>query len=438
MNRLIVRLLSCLLPTKQLRKQFRNRYLKGFIKEYAQQLQKNTQQLKILQKQVSIGKKIRVAFLVVFDSVFPAMPLYEKMKKDDHFDPFIVIIPDTLRGKDNMVKTQYQTYEYLAKKFKNDIDNIKIAYNDKQDKYMDISNLCDISISANPYTKMTHRFYSVEYLNDQGVLSLFISYGYMPDFYAREYIINLPSLNFCWKVCADTLENFNDYKKYTDIRGKNVILSGYCKMDDLSLAKFIPHKRKKIIIAPHHTVIPGVYNLSNFLTYSDFFLQLPNKYPEIDFIFRPHPILYVTLCRSDVWGKEKTDFYFKKIQQNSNLIYQKGGDYFETFINSDGIIHDCSSFLVEYLFVEKPCCYMLKSPKDITHVFMKLGRNCLKQYYKAYNEADIQKFIEEVIVQGKDYMQEQRHNFVQKHLKINYPNVSEYIINTIKQELNIF
>ena len=36
-------------------------------------------------------------------------------------------------------------------------------------------------------------------------------------------------------------------------------------------------------------------------------------------------------------------------EQFDTFIYQNGGDFFEVFVNSDGLIHDCGSCMVEYL-----------------------------------------------------------------------------------------
>ena len=377
------------------------------------------------------GEKFRVAFLVIYDSTFSAKSLYEKMLKDDMFEPFLVIIPDIVRGKEHMLFNYQKTYKMLSDRYQ----NVKLAYHNETDTFLDISEMCDLCISATPYSEMSHWLYSVEYLLQRGVLSFSISYGYMPDFYGRDIIMNLPSMNACWKVFVDTKENYEDYIKYTKINGINGVLSGYCKMDRLANLKKIERNRKKIIIAPHHTVNHPNFSLSNFLIYAEFFNKLPKLYPNVDFVFRPHPLLYPTLCQDSVWGKEKTDAYFEEIQKNDNLIWQNGGDYFETFVNSDGIIHDCSSFLVEYLFTGHPACYMLRDKKEIESIFVDLGKNCLKHYYQAFNEQQILDFIDNVVIGENDPLKKQREQYVNDHLKINYPHVADFILHNLKESL---
>ena len=64
----------------------------------------------------------------------------------------------------------------------------------------------------------------------------------MLDDYSKKYVINLESLNLCWKIFADTQNNLEDFKKYTARKGENAVLSGYCKMDAMNS---IPKKQLK-------------------------------------------------------------------------------------------------------------------------------------------------------------------------------------------------
>jgi hypothetical protein len=110
---------------------------------------------------------------------------------------------------------------------------------------------------------------------------------------------------------------------------------------------------------------------------------------------------------------------------------------FELFANSDAMIHDCSSFIGEYLFTGKPCCYMLKSMKDIKKVMNPMGVKCMENYYKAFDRKDILKFIDDVVVAGQDPMKEARERFCQEELKFNYPHATDTVLDTIKTTLGI-
>lgn len=434
----IIKILSFLIPVKSLRKKFRKNVSaklntissKILLKKQYNLYEKIVKSFKL---KISEDKKIRVVFLVIFDSVFPARTLFEKMLNDNLFDPKILVIPDTSRGKDNQFNQLKKTYDYLVKLYGKEL--VINSFDTNRNEFIDYVNDFDMACFANPYDTMTNEFYTIKYYAKNKVLPIYINYGFYPDYYSREYLINLESMNLCWKYFVDTHENYDDVIKYTDIKGKNAILSGYCKMDRLKSIEKKCLEHKKIIIAPHHTVNSPNYPLSNFLKYSDFFLELPKKYPQIDFVFRPHSLLFVTLAKEDFWGKQKVEEYINKMSSFPNVEYQDGGDYFETFVNSSAIIHDCASFIMEYLYTGHPACYMLKNEKEIEKVFAPIGQQCLTNYYHAFNEYDIINFIEDVVITGNDSMRENRINFAKEKIMINYPNAADFIVKTIKEEL---
>lgn len=392
------------------------------------------EQLKKLKKKAKNKSKINVVFMVIYDAVFPGKLLFEKMLEDDLFEPSILVIPDILRGEENMQEQMQKAFESLSKIYGNRVHK---AWDDKKKAFEDWSSKMDIVCSANPYDGMTHKYYRIGKLAKKGILPIYFNYGYPSVNWAKK-VAALDSLSKTWKVFSESQYIAEIYSQEMKSKGKNLVVAGYMKMDELARQKIRPRDRKTVIIAPHHTIESNFdksIGLSNFLTYSDLFKELPMMYPQIDFIFRPHPLLKVTLEKDTVWGKEKTEKYFEEIQQNQNLTYQEGGDYFETFANSDGIIHDCSSFLAEYMFTEKPVCYMLRNKNSIEKYFMENGKEILSHCYQAYKKEDILNFIENVILAGKDSMAEERIKFVNEKIKVNYPNVSDYVMINIKEEI---
>ena len=315
-------------------------------------------------------------------------------------------------------------------------NRIFCSFDKTKGHFIDFSNDIDILCSVTPYDWLTDPIYRIKNLITKNILIFFISYGFMPSYYSRKHIINRMEFSLFWKVFVDTKYSLAECKRYTKIKGKNAILMGYAKMDSLAQIKPIKRKHKKIIIAPHHSISGWkTMSLTSFITYSNFFLELYERYPQIDFVFRPHPLLVITLARDEYWGKEMVDNYLAKLKTFKNVEYQEGGEYFESFVNSDGIIHDCSSFICEYLYTDNPCCYMLKNKKQITQTFHKLGQDTLNHYYQAFNESDIVDFIENVILKGQDPKREERIKFAKENIRINYPNVSQKIIEHLKESL---
>ena len=116
-----------------------------------------------------------------------------------------------------------------------------------------------------------------------------------------------------------------------------------------------------------------------------------------------------------------------------NVRYSDGGNYLRDFAESDALIQDCGSFLVDYFYTKKPQCYMLKNKEQINETFSDFGKLCLENVYKAYNSDDIINFINEVVINENDYMKDQRDKFAEAEVMINYPNVSEKIVDLFNQ-----
>lgn len=379
-------------------------------------------------------KKIKVAFLVIFDSVFPARPVFEKMLKDTTFDPYIFVIPNIQNSLKYQLNTMQSSYESLFSQYK---ERVIKAYNYESDSYLDLKDDYQIIFFANPYKSLVHPLHEIEYFLDKPVLPCYVSYGFAALKFWEE-VIKTDFYNFNWKVTIENNLNLEHLKKIQIIEGKNALVTGYIKMDKYSELQPSVHSRKRIIISPHHTVSGwNKLNISNFLSYSNFFLELPVLFPEIDFVFRPHPLLFSNLLSNKIWDKKTIDDYLEKISKLPNMSYDTYGDYLQKFSDSDALIHDCGSFIGEYLYTKKPCCYMIKSKEETYSGLIPLGQECMDRHYHAYGKEDIINFIQNVVINGIDPLKEDRERFAEETLYFNYPHSSDFLINYIKSEIEI-
>jgi len=403
----------------------------GFEVEYMHRNYKKI--LKNLKLKIKKNEKIRVCFSVVYDSNFPARAVFEKMLQDEIFEPFILVIPDKSRGEKNMFYQMKKTYKSLSSQY----DKVYQSYDYNKKEFIDWSNKADMVFFANPYDAMTDKKYSIKRLSKYS-LTLHVPYSYSGHIKYSTNVYKSIEYSYLWKIYVEnhnTYELMQDYNKYSL---DNLDTVGYTKMDNMTKLKDVKKpERPMLIIAPHHTVrrIKGYLNLSNFMRFYDFYLELPKKYPNIDFIFRPHPILFITLSEHGLWSREKVDEYIKKINDIPNMEYQEGGDYFETFQKSSGLINDCSSFLPEYFYFNKPQCFVLENKEELEEEFTQIGRNFLKHVYNAYEKEDIINFIDNVVIKGIDTMKNERMAFAQKNIILNHPCVSDKIIENLKKEL---
>ena len=405
------------------------------VKEYKQLSIDEIHKRYKIKEQELIGKKeINIVFLVNMASMFAAESLMKDMMQNKKYNISLYIIPDVRFTREESYRIYEGTYKELKEKYDFAEKAVIIDYEkDEIIEYKNIVKQADIVCYPSPYD-VSYSLYNPYYAVQENILSIHINYGFFRSIYDR-FIYALDNYNSFWKVFLETEYNMEEYKQYGRCNGINAVLTGYAKMDRLSeyMATKKENKRKRIIIAPHHSVDGGMNKmlaLSNFEKYADLFLELPLKYPEIDFIFRPHPVLFSTLKNNNKWGEAKVENYINKLKSYKNVIYSTEGDYLEIFANSDGIIQDSGSFLVEYFYTGNPCCYMLKTKKDIKEKFNALGIKCLENVYIAYEKQDILDFIDNVIINKNDKLKEKRNN-IMKEIMVGYPEVNKKIIEII-------
>lgn len=159
--------------------------------------------------------------------------------------------------------------------------------------------------------------------------------------------------------------------------------------------------RKRVIWAPHHSIDDhNSFASSHFERLADFMLSLADKYADtIDFAFKPHPILRTRLYEK--WGKEKTDEYYACWNARPNTFTVRG-PYAELFAFSDAMIHDCASFVAEYLYTAKPAFYVTDSDIPGPAIGNEFGQQCFMMHYHGHTTEDIERFLTETVLGTKD------------------------------------
>lgn len=388
---------------------------------------------KVIAERIRGGGKVRVCFFLTSASMFPARPLFDQMLADDCFDPFVCVIPDMRWGAAQVIESMEKCESEVA--FWYGEDKLVRVRPDEDGAWPDILADVDIVCYPSPYELSSFR-YNPHYSVGRRFLPICVNYGFYRSVYDRA-IMSGQSYAYMWKAFFECEETEAEYRQCSAIGGSNSDLVGYIKMDALADVPVEPHVRKRILVALHHSVEGGtnkMLSLANFIEYAEFFQELPDRYPDVDFVFRPHPFLFKIMARRKEWGEARVTEYVERLKAKANVIWSDGGDYFRKFAESDGCIQDCGSFLVEYLYTGKPCCYMLKSPDDIEAKFAPLGKACLEQCYLAYDTAAIDRFVQEVVIGGNDEKASARRSFAEK-IKVNYPHAAEVALRHIKDAL---
>ena len=357
-------------------------------------------------------EKIKCIFFATFDSVWKYDKVYRLMEKNKRFEPIILVCPMVKYGEKNMLENMNASY----RTFKEKGYCVIKSYNPNTKEYVDVKK--DLSPDIIFYTNPYHGLIDDRYFIDKfkNVLTVYVPYFFSTNS-DYQMSFNVPMHNLVWRRYLETEIHKAYAVKYSLNKGRNVIVSGAPGIDDFINKKYYPkdvwsekfHVKKRIIWAPHHTISPaGVIFYSCFLRYSDFMLKMADKYKNhIEVCFKPHPLLRNKLNKH--WGIQKTDEYYSKWANGENTFLSEG-QYVDLFLTSDAMIHDSASFIVEYLYTNKPVLRTMNG-ENLNEQFSEFGISCLDCHYKSHNEQDIERFLQNIIDEV-DPMKEQRAKFV--------------------------
>lgn len=95
----------------------------------------------------------------------------------------------------------------------------------------------------------------------------------------------------------------------------------------------------------------------HFLEYKDEFLKFAKRNEEISFVFRPHPLTFQNMIEKGYMTETEVTMYKMACHEQSNVELDESHDYLLTFIESDILVCDISSIIIEFFLTGKPIIY---------------------------------------------------------------------------------
>ena len=100
------------------------------------------------------------------------------------------------------------------------------------------------------------------------------------------------------------------------------------------------------------------------------------------------------------------------------------------------MINDSGSFTTDYLFTRKPVLFTVRND-EVRSRYSPFGEKMFDAHYHAHNVADINRFLEDVVLAGNDPMRSVRQSVYEQYLQpINGMMPSERIIYEIEKLIN--
>ncbi len=319
------------------------------------------------------GRRIRCVFLVQHPASWNIYAtVFEAMRKADDFDPLVV----TIKHNDNRSDAKEEAHEELEKMA---VPHIRFKMDDSYEGLEIIKAFApDIIFRQTPYDELYspgYRTYDLSFAR-----LCYISYSFamprkleesdidLPSGHAAPYHSDLHYHRMCWRIFCESDIHLSMYAQSGIRRGTNLVHAGYPKFDNiLAVAHNEPpfwpihnsdRKRFRIIWAPHHStahkgpcfgVFPDVYK--DFVTWMQ-------ERPDIEFVFRPHPLAYTMFVQNGGITQDEFDAFLLTLETLPNAARYDGAHYERLFAASDAMITDGVGFLAEYQILEKPILYM--------------------------------------------------------------------------------
>lgn len=356
-------------------------------------------------KKLQNKTRLNVIFYVYDEAKWKSQSVYELMTKDERFNPKVIVTKNcAVEGNANYQTTENvkKCYEY----FKNKGMNVEYGYDADKNDFIPFEEFNpDIIIYSHPWY--------VYKTQGPVVCSKFALTFYIPYFIPaseqwHEYGLRFHQYLFRHYVPTDLVKDFYSKNRKDGGKcngGKSFKTVGHPILDYAKEKEITP---KYLIYAPHWTVCGDNLRFGTFDWSGRKILELAKEHSDLNWVFRPHPLLYKFMQTSGFMSKEEVDNYYDEWKQIG--IYSEGGDYTDLFLESYALITDCGSFLTEYFVSENPVIHLISDKFTPNPTITEID----KTYYCAHNWEEFNKLFNDVIIEKNDYKKDERIQLLKK------------------------
>jgi hypothetical protein len=354
---------------------------------------------KYLRRLYKNGEKIDIVFIFQSASFWPSWEsVWEECNSDERFNPIMLLSDDSFKEK-----TQFKTAREFLKK-----QNIDY-------KHVSEVNLSDINphivVLHTPYDGHRPRYLFGKRLSANGYRVVYITYGIeISDIKKARNDHFLGSVTTtAWRVYTFSKEMIPYYKMFSPTGGDMVRSFGHPKFDKLNKKSFpsLPEEilkkangRKVLLFKVHFPKKVNGKIITPSLEMYEEFIKNFSMYKGLFCIFMPHPKFYKELEHFKDVNKFKA-----LIEDCDNMIEYNDDDYRPVLMNCDYYMVDRSALMIEAGVTGKPILYLkAKVAEAMTAPVQKI----IDSYYQASTYAEINRFMDEVVIPDEDPLKEER------------------------------
>lgn len=365
--------------------------------------------LQRIRRKIVRGEKLRVAFVDSEVTKWKAQSLYDLMKSDEYYDPFMLICRrdcDKDQPVDMIRKGIQKAISYYEIK-----GNVAIDAFDPED--MNLEKLRKYSPDI--------VFYQQSWFADGIVKHLKYSLPcYIPYYVANYGSVEIDAkmgmhrfLAYYFMQSEDWVSALTGWAPWYYYSGK-MIAVGHTMLDYAYLDPPKAPEKQSVIYAPHFSIIneniENLTGISTFMWSGIAILEYAKKHLDMNWVFKPHPNLYRILIDNHLFEKSFVDEYYDEWSRIG--IKCTDGNYTRLFSEATMMITDCGSFLTEFGATGKPIIHLVSSTARVSP--MKPSQELYSTYYQVHNLDEMYAMFKTVLEKQKDPNKEIRLAAVRK------------------------
>lgn len=370
-----------------------------------------------IRKKVAGGEQVRVLFTLQYPEMWNSLrSVYEYMKNDPRFSVCVLAVPKRVgvNSKDVQFCEENAAYDFCVR------NGVTVVNAWENNRWQEIRALKpDYIFIQRPYDECMPAQYSQYRLSSHGLLC-YIPYGF--EFVSGVHLrieYNQTALNNLYISFAEN----QDIYEYCVEQSAQKLRKGTRKVYSVGYPRFdlfreLPAREEGAPVTalwlPRWSTDEAndkSYFFEYFRPLMDFFAR--NK--QLRLIIRPHPLMFTNFVEKGILTPEEVAAYQAEVAEAENVSFDPNVDYMDTFHQSDVLISDFSSLLIEYFLTGKPIIYCGESAS-----FNSIGKRMADGFYHVKDEQELLAVLSRA-VDGEHIYKEYNQNVIREILASDEP-----------------
>ncbi|MBR2019303.1 MAG: CDP-glycerol glycerophosphotransferase family protein [Clostridia bacterium] len=260
-----------------------------------------------------------------------------------------------------------------------------------------------------PYEAHMPKEYSLYRLSKAGTVCYVPYGGRMTKGIHLSLEFNHALLNNAYMIFADCTDSYNYILNNPGVKKRKVFDIGYPRFDLIESPDRKIEKPVQTFLWTPRWAYDQVTGYGHFLDYFECLMLYFETHKDFRLIIRPHPLMFPNFIQKGLLSNEEYQGIQKRVTEAINVSFDENADYLITFKESDALISDGSSLLLEYFVTGKPILCCMSCFEDPTEITQRL-QEC---FYTISNADQLMEAIVH-ITENDDYRVEQRIALIKK------------------------